>query len=202
MTWTGLAAVLTGGTMLLSAVLPGPTSYWYVGAINGTTFLLYVTDKLAAKLSLARVPEAVLHGLALLGGSGPALLGQRLVRHKTQKRSFQKVFWAIVAIHVALAAVAGWLWAVEGASGWAFAALTGWLKAVNMLAGWLYALPDRPAPRWQAVAPLLALLGGGIGAAIADRRRNGRNWLPYLAGAMELVAAVLIAFRLPVLLAN
>ncbi len=69
------------------------------------TFGLYGYDKRAARRGTWRVPERVLHGLALLGGSPGALLGQRVFRHKTAKRSFQFAFWAIVVLQVALIAL-------------------------------------------------------------------------------------------------
>jgi uncharacterized membrane protein YsdA (DUF1294 family) len=50
------------------------------------------------------VPEVVLHGLALAGGSPAALLAMRLFRHKTAKSGFRFVFWVIVAAQALLAA--------------------------------------------------------------------------------------------------
>jgi len=51
-----------------------------------------------------RVPEAVLHGLALVGGTPGALAGQAMFRHKTRKPSFRRVFASIVLLQILLIA--------------------------------------------------------------------------------------------------
>lgn len=73
-----------------------------LAAVNAATFLLYAWDKASAVRRGRRIPEAVLHLLALLGGSPAALLGQLLFRHKTRKASFQLRFWGIVLLQAAL----------------------------------------------------------------------------------------------------
>ena len=62
-------------------------------------FVLYAWDKRAAKRRRRRVPERVLHLVALSGGWPGAPLGQRLLRHKTAKASFRRVFWGTVALN-------------------------------------------------------------------------------------------------------
>ena len=73
----------------------------YLALINLTTFLTYAYDKHAARKHKRRTPERTLHTLALLGGSPAALLAQQTLRHKTVKRSFQLVYWLIVALQAA-----------------------------------------------------------------------------------------------------
>jgi uncharacterized membrane protein YsdA (DUF1294 family) len=82
----------------------------YLAGVNLATFFAYLYDKsvAASGTALWRVPEAVLHLLALVGGTPGAFAGQRLLRHKTRKEGFRAWFWIIVAIQVA--AVAGLLW--------------------------------------------------------------------------------------------
>ena len=70
----------------------------YLVAINLTTLCMYGYDKFISSRGKLRVPENVLHLLALLGGSPSALLAQHLFRHKVSKRSFQWVFWSIVVL--------------------------------------------------------------------------------------------------------
>lgn len=81
--------------------------FWYVSnwnwlllyflAINFTVGVLYFWDKIIAKSNrMIRVPELVLHILALLGGSPMALLSQKLFHHKTSKKSFIIIYWLIV----------------------------------------------------------------------------------------------------------
>lgn len=81
-------------------------------AVNLVTLLAYGYDKLRARAGGGRIPERVLHGLAIAGGSPAAWSAQRLFRHKTIKPEFQRVFRAIlltqaIAIGVYLAWRAG-----------------------------------------------------------------------------------------------
>ncbi len=55
----------------------------YLILINAVSFLLMLSDKHRARKKLWRIPEAVLLGSALLGGSVGALCGMYLARHKT-----------------------------------------------------------------------------------------------------------------------
>ena len=65
---------------------------WYA-VLSILTFFTYAIDKIAAIRGMRRIPEDTLHLLALLGGWPGALLAQFLVRHKSVKPSFQRVFW-------------------------------------------------------------------------------------------------------------
>lgn len=76
----------------------------YVGA-SLLALLLFALDKSRARAGSRRVPEATLHWVEFLGGWPGALLGARLLRHKTRKWSYRRVSWAIVALHAA-----GWVW--------------------------------------------------------------------------------------------
>ncbi len=71
-------------------------------AMNVATLLGYGLDKWRAIRGGRRVSEAVLLGLAALGGSPGALVAQRLFRHKTAKRSFQVAFWILVILQAAI----------------------------------------------------------------------------------------------------
>lgn len=81
----------------------------YLFIINLITFIAYGLDKHAARKHKPRTRERTLHLLALLGGSPAALAAQQLFRHKTVKRSFQLMYWAIVVIQVAFLA---YLWVI------------------------------------------------------------------------------------------
>jgi uncharacterized membrane protein YsdA (DUF1294 family) len=108
--------VVYGGIALLIAVALtvgiwyGLSQAWHwkpwLGAwllsINVTALAYYGLDKARAGSATRRVPEAVLHGLAFLGGSVGAYLGMRLFRHKTVKGSFRVMFWLIVILQVLL----------------------------------------------------------------------------------------------------
>ena len=60
----------------------------------------YALDKRQAKRAGWRVPEKRLHLLSLLGGWPGAMVGQRLLRHKSIKTRFRVVFWLTVLLHV------------------------------------------------------------------------------------------------------
>lgn len=79
------------------------SSIWaYVFAINITSILVYGYDKMIAGTLRTRVPELILHGLTLFGGTFGSLFSQIFFRHKTRKDSFQNVFWSIVVIQAVL----------------------------------------------------------------------------------------------------
>lgn len=72
----------------------------YLLSISMITFLIYGYDKRQAIKAGMRVPEIVLHLMALMGGSPGALLGQLTFRHKIKKMKFNIVFLAIVVVQV------------------------------------------------------------------------------------------------------
>ena len=77
------------------------------------TFAIYGIDKFQARREGWRTSERTLHRLSLLGGWPGAWAGQKFFRHKTQKRGFQFVYWAIVFLHLGLIAAAVYFWAVN-----------------------------------------------------------------------------------------
>ena len=76
--------------------------YAFLGGMSVIAFLFYGYDKRQAVRNRPRIPEVVLHLLALLGGTPGALLGQLVFRHKTKKLSFRIVFLAIVLLQAGL----------------------------------------------------------------------------------------------------
>lgn len=64
------------------------------------TFIAYAMDKSAATRGQRRIPERRLHGMALACGWPGALLAQPLLRHKTSKTAFRRVFWLTVALNL------------------------------------------------------------------------------------------------------
>jgi uncharacterized membrane protein YsdA (DUF1294 family) len=74
---------------------------WLI-SINVVALLTYWYDKRIAGSNRTRVPEKVLLLLALIGGTIGAWLGMHLFHHKTAKASFQRRFWLIVAVQIAL----------------------------------------------------------------------------------------------------
>ncbi len=66
---------------------------------SAIAFIAYAFDKSAAKNDKWRTQENTLHLLALFGGWPGAFAGQRLLRHKSRKKSFQIVFWITVILN-------------------------------------------------------------------------------------------------------
>jgi uncharacterized membrane protein YsdA (DUF1294 family)/cold shock CspA family protein len=98
----GVALLLfvAGSLLLTPATLAGWLALWAVTA-SVATYGIYRYDKGAAESGSGRVPEAVLLGLAAVGGSIGAWLGMHLpTHHKTAKRYFQVIFWVIVAVQL------------------------------------------------------------------------------------------------------
>jgi uncharacterized membrane protein YsdA (DUF1294 family) len=52
-------------------------------------YVAYVLDKAASLKGQWRTPESTLQRIGLVGGWPGAMLAQRMLRHKTQKQSFQ-----------------------------------------------------------------------------------------------------------------
>jgi len=75
--------------------------YWiWLVALSIIIFLLYGYDKGQAKLGGLRVPEIVLHQLALLGGFPGGWLGRAVFRHKTRKVVFTVVLIISTLLHL------------------------------------------------------------------------------------------------------
>jgi uncharacterized membrane protein YsdA (DUF1294 family) len=80
-----------------------PLLAWLVGW-TPPAFAAYGVDKWQATHGGWRIPEVVLHGLALVGGVVGAWAGRLVFRHKTQKPVFlvvlviASVIWAVVAV--------------------------------------------------------------------------------------------------------
>lgn len=74
----------------------------YLVIINVVTFLMYGIDKWKAKRSRWRVSEAMLIGMAIIGGSIGAWLGMKVWHHKTLHKKFKYGVPLILIIQVVL----------------------------------------------------------------------------------------------------
>ena len=102
---------------LIASALAGVAAFvllWFLGLspllawIAGWTlpaFTMYGIDKRQAEQGGWRVPEVLLHGLALIGGVIGAWAGRAVFRHKTQKPVFTVV---LVAASIVWAVIAAW----------------------------------------------------------------------------------------------
>jgi len=97
------AVFLGAGAAAGSVAWPVPAFY---AAASVFTFFAYAWDKSSARHGHWRTPEATLHLYSLLGGWPGALAAQYLLRHKSQKTAFLRVFWVTAAMN---AAALAWL---------------------------------------------------------------------------------------------
>ena len=74
----------------------------YFAIVNVVTFVLYGIDKFKAQHARWRIPESVLIGLAVIGGSIGAWLGMIIWRHKTQHKKFKYGIPLILIIQIGL----------------------------------------------------------------------------------------------------
>jgi len=98
------------GIAVMAGLFPGLVLGVYLG-ISALTYLVYASDKSAARNERQRTPEKALHLLALAGGWPGAMLAQQLLRHKSTKASFRRAFWCTVIINCA---ILGWLASPSG----------------------------------------------------------------------------------------
>ena len=96
------AALIVLLSALLSYFAEIKILYAHLISINLITLLFYGCDKHRAKNDGFRIPEIILHLLALAGGSPGALAGQLYFRHKTKKWKFLAVFAVIVIIQIVI----------------------------------------------------------------------------------------------------
>lgn len=73
-----------------------------VAMYNLVVFCVYGYDKRCAIKDKWRVPEKVLIGLALFGGSVGAYLGMTIFRHKTKHTKFTVLVPLFLLIHIVL----------------------------------------------------------------------------------------------------
>ncbi len=101
-----LSVVLIAATTSLVYYQGLPIAWAWLAAINPATFLIYGFDKRRAQTGGRRVPEAMLLGLALIGGTIGAIAAMKAFRHKTRKLAFLLPFGVVVLIQAA--ALAWW----------------------------------------------------------------------------------------------
>ncbi|MBQ9709148.1 MAG: DUF1294 domain-containing protein [Clostridia bacterium] len=73
-----------------------------VSVVSVITFIVYLVDKIKAKIGGFRVPEAVLLTLSVLGGATGGLLAMGFCRHKTKHWYFFLVNLASLFLHAGI----------------------------------------------------------------------------------------------------
>lgn len=88
--------------LLFAAAYAGALPYavfaLYLG-VSAVTFVVYANDKSAARAKQRRTRESTLHACSLAGGWPGALLAQNMLRHKSIKQPFRRIFHATVALN-------------------------------------------------------------------------------------------------------
>lgn len=77
--------------------------------LNLATYFAYWQDKYAAQHGRWRIKEDTLHLWSLAGGWCGAWFAHQVLRHKSAKQSFRRVYWTTVIAHYA-GALAIWWW--------------------------------------------------------------------------------------------
>lgn len=95
------AVAFIGGLIAAAnlALLP----WWLPGfylLLSFVTFAFYAIDKKASIQGQWRTPELRLQLFAVVGGWPGALLAQNLLRHKSNKNSFLRVFWLMTLLNL------------------------------------------------------------------------------------------------------
>ena len=75
---------------------------FYLMLINALTLFLMHADKEKARHKRRRIPEKILLGCALLGGSLGGYWGMRLFRHKTRHLQFSLGLPVLLAVQTAI----------------------------------------------------------------------------------------------------
>ena len=103
--WTAASLMIGSGVGYFSVypetVLSAPPLFFlivaYILAISVATFLVFAWDKHCARNGLWRISEQTLLTLATIGGSPGALIGQRVLRHKSWKEPFRtQLRWIVI----------------------------------------------------------------------------------------------------------
>jgi uncharacterized membrane protein YsdA (DUF1294 family) len=102
------------GTIHFTLTTRNPLPLVLYPAMSLATYALYADDKSRAKRKDWRTPEQTLHLCELAGGWLGGFIAQRMLRHKSQKESYQAAFCVVVIIHY----IAWLFWLFLGRSLW------------------------------------------------------------------------------------
>lgn len=88
------------GSIHVALTMANPLPLIVYPVMSLITFAVYADDKARAKRGSWRTSEKTLHLCEFVGGWLGAFVAQRRLRHKSSKKSYQQVFWAISSIHM------------------------------------------------------------------------------------------------------
>lgn len=88
------------GSIHVALTMANPLPLIVYPVMSLITFAMYADDKARAKRGGWRTSEKTLHLCEFAGGWLGAFVAQRRLCHKSSKKSYQQVFWAISSIHM------------------------------------------------------------------------------------------------------
>ena len=88
------------GSIHVALTMANPLPLIVYPVMSLITFAMYADDKARAKRGGWRTSEKTLHLCEFAGGWLGVFVAQRRLRHKSSKKSYQQVFWAISSIHM------------------------------------------------------------------------------------------------------
>ena len=104
----GLVAAALALFAVLALVLPIGRYVAWLAAWSVVTFSAYAIDKAQARRGGWRIPELVLHGLAIVGGAIGGWLGLLGLRHKTRHPAFPLILGLALTAQIIVGFVIGW----------------------------------------------------------------------------------------------
>jgi uncharacterized membrane protein YsdA (DUF1294 family) len=100
-----LLALFIGGALFVATKGKVGLIWSWLVAVSLATFIAYGYDKAQAKRGGVRVPENILHALAIVGGFPGGWAGRIVFRHKTRKPVFTVILALSTVAYLGLAYV-------------------------------------------------------------------------------------------------
>ncbi len=94
----GIVGVVALGLAVLFMIWGVPLGFSWLIGINAATFGAYGLDKALAGTKRTRIPELVLLGAGLFGGTPAAWAGMQVFKHKRRKGRFMVWYWGTVVV--------------------------------------------------------------------------------------------------------
>jgi len=104
----GLVAAALGTFAVLAFVLRVNPYVAWLAAWSIVTFVGYAIDKAQARRGGWRIPEVVLHGLAIAGGAIGGWAGLLVLRHKTRHPVFPLILAVALTVQIVIGVAIGW----------------------------------------------------------------------------------------------
>ena len=104
----GLVAAALALSLVLALVLGVPPYLAWLTAWSLVTFTAYAIDKAQARRGGWRIPELVLHALAIVGGAIGGWVGLLGLHHKTRHPVFPLVLAVALIVQILIGVAVGW----------------------------------------------------------------------------------------------